>query len=244
MKNKKHIIFLSAIIGSTIIGVTVISLISNNHKRITSANTKLNIVEEKTADQYIDEINSEKVFYMKSEYSFEYKPTIENMYNMSDIVLIGTHNDDIETYADGVDITTRTKFDTLKVLKNEININVKDSVTFDRIGGTMKLSDYMKGNKTIRTDEFTNIPIGDRSDYYVVEEFSPNNELSFSSAKATKHDKYIIFLNYSEEENKLMLNSAYYGMRKIDGDEVYDYDTKQFIKVTNNEINKVLVDEK
>ena len=52
--------------------------------------------------------------------------------------------------------------------------------------------------------------------------------------------QYIIFLNYIEEEDKLMLNSAYYGMREIENNKVYNYDTKQFTEVTNSNISKAI----
>ena len=167
-----------------------------------------------------------KVKYIKSEFSFEYEPTIENLYKNADVVIIGTFDSNLKTYVDGVNIHTQTKFNTSKVLKNETKLEVKENVTFDRIGGIMTLSDYMKNNNTIRKDEFTDISEKARNDYYVVQEFAPDNKLDFASSN--DQNNYIIFLSYSDEV--LMLNSSYYGMRRINEiNQIYDYDTKKYI---------------
>ena len=176
-----------------------------------------------------EKIDSDKIIYKnqnKEQASFEYKPSIENLYKNSDIVLIGTFDSNINVYADGILIHTETKFNTSKVLKNETSISVNDNVLFDRIGGVMTLDKYMKDNDEIRPDEFVNIPKNERSEYYVVQEYAPDNKLDFSNSD--KNTKYVIFLNW--RNNKFQVNSLYYGIREINSDnQVYDYDTDMFI---------------
>ena len=242
--NKRNIIIYSSVACLAIIGTITVSLLTNSPKKIADTNNNFNSVNIEVTEKGLDEIDSNKIFYIKSEFSFEEEPTIENLYKNADIVLIGTFENDIETYTSGVNISTKTKFKTSEVIKNKSKFNVEDNVIIDRLGGTMKLSDYMKDNITIRDDEFTDIPINERSDYYVVQEFAPNDKLNFESSKMDNsigdNKQYIIFLNYIEEEDKLMLNSAYYGMREIENNKVYNYDTKQFTEVTNSNISKAI----
>ena len=84
-----------------------------------------------------EKIDSDKIIDITSEENenacFAYEPNIENLYKNADIVLIGTFDSNIKTYADGFLIRTETKFNTLKVLKNETEISVNESVIFDRI---------------------------------------------------------------------------------------------------------------
>ena len=177
-----------------------------------------------------EKIDSDKIKDITSEENenacFAYEPNIENLYKNADIVLIGTFDSNIKTYADGFLIRTETKFNTLKVLKNETEISVNESVIFDRIGGTMTLDKFIENNNEIRPDEFTNIPEEERSEYYIIQNYGPDNKLDFT--ETDKNTKYVIFLNYNDD--RLGLNSLYYGIRELNLDnQVYDYDTDTFI---------------
>lgn len=177
-----------------------------------------------------EKIDSDKIIYETSDEMenacFAYEPNIENLYKNADVVLIGTFDSNLNMYADGFLIRTETKFNTSKVLKNETDISVNESVVFERIGGVMTLDKFMENNDEIREDEFVNIPENERSEYYIVQEYAPDNRLDFSNAN--KDTKYVIFLNYNSD--KLTLNSMYYGIREINSDsQVYDYDTNTFI---------------
>lgn len=81
-------------------------------------------------------------------------------------------------------IRTKTTFNTIQVLKDESNTDVNGSVTFERLGGVMRLDDFLKDNIAVREDEFTNIDKTARANYYVVQEFAPDNQLDFAGAKA------------------------------------------------------------
>ena len=177
-----------------------------------------------------EKIDSDKIIYETSDEMenacFAYEPNIENLYKNADVVLIGTFDSNLNMYTDGFLIRTETKFNTSKVLKNETDISVNESVVFERIGGVMTLDKFMENNDEIREDEFINIPENERSEYYIVQEYAPDNRLDFSNAD--KDTKYVIFLNYNSD--KLTLNSMYYGIREINSDsQVYDYDTNTFI---------------
>lgn len=175
-------------------------------------------------------IDEDKIVSYKNENSetacYAYKPSIENLYKYADIVLIGSFDCNIKSFADGIEIYTETKFNTVQVLKNETDIDVSKNVVFNRRGGIMTLDKYMADNDTIRSDEFIDIPEDERDEYYVIHSYGPNNKLDFSSSD--KNKKYILFLNLNN--GRLGLNSSYYGIREINSNnQVYDYDTDTFI---------------
>ncbi len=189
-------------------------------------NVKLNIAE------VLKKVNKNKIFYKKVTTSenamFAYRPTIENLYKHADLVVIGKYDTDLKIYTTGVNICTQTKFNVSKVIKNTTNLNVSKHVTFNRTGGVLSLDKYMDNNPTIRDDEFKNIKVSERKNYYIIQEYGPENMLDFTKDTVTKNDEYILFLNYRGDQ--LTLNSSYYGMRKINKDnKIYDYDTQKYI---------------
>lgn len=201
----------------------------NEKENLKTENNSTKTEEKKSLSiaKILKEIDKDKIKYVSSAFSFAYKPTIENLYKNSDIVIIGTFDSNLKTYTLGINIRTETKFKTLKVLKNNTNLDINDTVIFNRPGGVMTLSEYMENNDTIRENEFNDISVKERSNYYIIQEFAPDNKLDFSSLK-TNNDKYILFLNYREGE--LSTNSAYYGIREINNDnKIYDYDSKEYI---------------
>ena len=179
--------------------------------------------------QILKDVDEDKIFNIVSEYS-TMDPSLDNLYNYSDVVLIGTFNSNLKTYATEVSIHTLTKFNTLTVIKNKTDIDVKDSVTFDRIGGAMTLSEYTK-TALLRKDEFTDIPTTERNSYYVVEQYAPSNKLDFDSKNS---NPYILFLSYRNGELHSFI--GYYGMREIQDKSVYDYDTDKYIGVKDTKI--------
>ena len=89
----------------------------------------------------------------------------------------------------------------------------------------MLLDDFLKDNIAVREDEFTNIDKTARANYYVFQEFAPNNQLDFASMEENK--EYLLFLSYSN--GVLMPNSVHYGIREISNNKVYDYDKATYI---------------
>lgn len=190
-----------------------------------------------------ENIDKSKVFYIKAKsaekLSFDYEPTIENLYNNSDIVIIGTYNKDEKIYANGVNIYTTTKFNVNKIIKNTTEFNIDSDVVFDREGGVLNLDEYLKNNIMRKEGEFENIKECDRKKYYIIQEHGPGNILDFTATN-NNTKQYIIFMNYIEEEEKLMLNSSYYGMREVRNNKVYDYDSSNFIQIKNKDIEQAI----
>lgn len=207
-----------------------------NSEKNNDKNSNVNIEKNNNKNLNITEVlknvDKDKIFYeevITSENAmFAYRPTIENLYKHADVVVVGKYNSDLKTYATGVNIFTQTKFNVSKVIKNSTNLNVSKSVIFSRNGGVLSLDKYMNNNPTIRDDEFKNIKGNERPNYYIIQEYGPENKLDFTKNNI-KNNEYILFLNY--HEGNFTLNCSYYGMREINKDnKIYDYDTQKYIK--------------
>ena len=222
---------------------SIVKKAENNEMIEYSQNNNMVQKENINISQVLTNIDDEKVFYEKTktseELSFEYEPTIENLYKNADIVVIGTYNSDEKMYKDGTNIYTKTKFDVSKIIKNTTKFDVSKEVVFDRQGGVLTLDEYLKNNMAIKKGEFKDIKEEDRKDYYIIQEYGQENILDFTKEKDNLN-KYIIFLNYIEEEDKLMLNSTYYGIREIKENKVYDYDISGFTQIENKDIYQAI----
>ena len=64
--------------------------------------------------------------------------------------------------------------------------------------------------------------VNQRKNYYILQEFGPNNLLDFNNSS----DEYILFLTYVD--GKLMPMCEYYGIRKVENNKIYNYDTKAY----------------
>lgn len=233
-KNKKIITgFLSTCALFIICGIVMVTNLPS--KELANLNNReeenINVQKDNLSiTKTLASIDKDKIVSYKNEKSentsFMYKPNVENLYKYADIVIIGSFDSNINSFVDGVEIYTETKFNTIQVLKNVTELDVSKDVIFNRCGGIMTLDKYMADNDTIRPDEFTNIPENERNEYYVIHSYGPDNKLDFSSSD--KNRKYILFLNLNN--GRLGLNSSYYGIREINSNnQVYDYDTDTFI---------------
>ena len=237
MKSSKNKKIISGLLSTCALFIICGIVVANNlpSKELASTNSveeeKINIQNDNlNIKKMLASIDEDKIVSYKNENSetacYAYEPSIENLYKYADIVLIGSFDCNIKSFVNLIEIYTETKFNTIQVLKNETDIDVSQSVVFNRCGGIMTLDKYMADNDTIRPDEFTDIPEDERDEYYVIHSYGPDNKLDFSSSD--KNKKYILFL-YSDNDI-LGLNSSYHGIREINSNnQVYDYDTDTFI---------------
>ena len=187
----------------------------------------------------LNTVDKDKIFYTNNSSDetscFAYEPNIENLYKNSSIVFVGSFIEDVESYNDAPLIRTKTKFSVSQVLKNSSDINIEDTIEFDRLGGVLTLKEYMKDNPYIREDEFTVVPANKRDEYYIIQDEIPidkKDKLDFSNNEA----KYIVFLE--DSGNVLRLNTGYYGIRVLNSEnEIYDYDTDKYI---DNEVSQMI----
>lgn len=208
---------------------------NDSENKVITANKTENI----SIAETLEKVEKGKIFYEKTNLKgamLGYRPTIENLYKHSNIIVVGKYESDIDTYADGILIWTKTKFKVLNVIKNTTESEISEDIVIDRTGGVLTLDKYMDNNPTIREDEFTDIAEEDRKNYYVIQEFAPDNKLDL--AKQGDSTEYVLFLHL--DDNKITLCTSYYGMREIKGNLLYDYDTNEYISVENSEINEIL----
>jgi len=242
MKSKKKYVIigtLAAISCSAIIGVGI-NIYKNHNIDVASIDNdvqKYNII---TEEKY-DSIDEDKKIYIDSHYMFAFKPTIENLYKNSDVVVVGKYSSDEKTYAKGINVYTQTKFNVTQVIKNTTELDVSKNVTFNRVGGTMALDKYIANNPTIKEGEFEDINVNARSSYYIVQEYGPEDKLNFNKTQDNVGE-YMLFLNY--KDNELSTCSAYNGIIQIKNQKVYDYDTDKFVEIDSEEVSKVLVKSK
>lgn len=212
----------------------------SNKKEDTKANEEINNIN-LTIAKVLNEVDKDKIFYEKviisESTSFAYRPTIENLYKNADAVIIGKYNSDIKTYVKGISICTQTKFNVSQVIKNTTKLDIGKTITFDRTGGVMTLDNYMNNNSTIIDGKFTEINSNDRKNYYVIQEFGPENTLDFTKINSNSKE-YMLFLDYANGE--FVTCMKYYGIREINDNKIYDYDTNNYVETDNDVINKAL----
>lgn len=194
-----------------------------------------------TIAKVLQQVDKDKIFYeeetVSQNTSFAYRPTIENLYKNADVVIIGKYNSDIKTYAKGINIYTQTKFNVTQVIKNTTKFNLGKSITFDRTGGVMTLDKYINNNSTIIDGKFTEIDSIDRKNYYVIQEYGPENTLDFTET-SNKSKEYMLFLDYTNDQFGTCIK--YYGIREINNNKIYDYSTNNYIETDNEVISKAL----
>lgn len=221
MRNINKKLMLGIIIGGTIMigGIGINHYMYNNNELIyETENTKI-----KTMEEQLKEISSDKLYQIATKPMLAFNPTPERLYKEADVIIVGNFNANIKTYSIKGRINTTTKFNTSKIIKNNTNESFNSNVTFERSGGLMNLNDYIEQSKDyLREDEFQDVTLNARKSSYITQSYSPDNILDFNNT----NDEYILFLKYVDD--KLMPICDYHGIRKIDNNKIYNYDSKTF----------------
>jgi hypothetical protein len=101
----------------------------------------------------------------------------------------------------------------------------------------MTLDKYINNNSTIIDGKFTEIDSIDRKNYYVIQEYGPENTLDFTET-SNKSKEYMLFLDYTNDQFGTCIK--YYGIREINNNKIYDYNTNNYIETDNEVISKAL----
>ncbi|HIS87143.1 MAG TPA: hypothetical protein IAB49_03305 [Candidatus Caccenecus avistercoris] len=225
MKSRKKILVLGIVILLVLIAIPV--GIKTFSKKENNDITEKEVQQNKTyttIEELLENVEDDHLYTISSEYSFAFEPTPETLYEESDVVLIGTFNKNLKTYSEKERIKTSTLFNVSEVLKNNSEkTTLSTNVTIERTGGLMDLQQFISENQnTLREDEFKDVAVNQRKNYYILQEFGPNNLLDFNNSS----DEYILFLTYVD--GKLMPMCEYYGIRKVENNKIYNYDTKAY----------------
>ena len=109
-----------------------------------------------------------------------------------------------------------------KVLKNNTESNLSGSLNVQIMGGKLSAKDYISS----LDDSY-------KSNYSLSEEELEKYSFSLDTSNGKlnlqeKNVEYLFFLN--NMEGSWGPNSNHYGIRKIDGNKVYDYETDAYIE--------------
>lgn len=173
------------------------------------------------SEKEVEKISEENIIYSVSNYSLLYEPTVKNLYDNAYIVVVATFDKDIKTYSDNGIIRTDTQFNTKKVIKNNSNFDVSKNVTIKRNGGIMNLQTYMNsaGARDILKGADINQKNTDISSLFISEK----------TPYTLKKDnvEYLLFIDIYKGE--LYPCELHHGIKEINNNKVYDYDSKTFI---------------
>ena len=194
----------------------------NKNTSFKEDNKAANEISGTSIKEILKDVNSNDITYIKAEYSFAFKPTIDNLYKYAGVVVIGNFKSNLDSYNINTNLYTNTVFNVTKVLKNNPELNITNDITFRRTGGIVTLDAYIKNNNVLREDEF--VDISNPTKHYIVQEYGPDNILDFSNNTYN----YILFLTYTD--NELRTLCSYQGIRKINDEMVYNYDLEEYEK--------------
>ena len=119
-------------------------------------------------------------------------------------------------------IYTNMNIQVIKVLKNNTESNLSGSLNIQIMGGKLSAKDYISS----LDDSY-------KSNYSLSEEELEKYSFSLDTSNGKlnlqeKNVEYLFFLN--NMEGSWGPNSNHYGIRKIDGNKVYDYKTDAYIE--------------
>lgn len=219
-KNKKVILIgiISIIAISSAIGISYIFSNKNFSESPKQEDNESNVEKDDVIEENMN-ISEDKKIYVDSNSMFGYEPNLENLYKYADLVVVASFSNNSDIHIDNGMIKTTTEFSVSNILKNNTNLDLKDELSFDVVGGVMNLETYLELAGDASANKFRDIAASERNSYYVIQ----NTPLELE-----KDTEYLVFLNI--RDNELVLNSSYYGIREISNNKVYDYDTDSFIE--------------
>ena len=225
--NKKYIYLCLAVVIIAIVGYVAIYKLDilknkNNDKettRIEVAKTEVSTNDELLNDPNVKYSKEEtwKIIKNKMDFDFEEDLSKKNVRNdhVKDIVIakISKINGATNVSKKGEEtiISTNGELEILDVLKGDI----KDKkVKFNRAGGKMLYSEYLKGNKALR-EKLKDNPEMDR---YSKEEKNKMyiEEYKDGDIKLEEGKTYLIYMNFDKEENSYLVDLFEYGARELE----------------------------
>lgn len=222
MKKNKIILIISIFLVFlvTIEITTYLNLKDNSNKNI---NMNQNVYED---------INDEKenIINIEIQPFYGHEPNLEFLANAADIIVSGiidtssliseVENTFIYTNMD-IKITNVYKNTTTLTHSNSKNNSFK-TLNIKTIGGKLSAKDYIK---SLDESEKTKYSLTEEElEKYSFSLDSSNGKLNYKE----ENTEYLFFLNYVNGD--LVPNSNHYGIRKIKGTKVYDYETDSYIE--------------
>lgn len=212
----KKIIIGSVVAASVILGTfTTVSLLSSNDVNNQNVQVQDNSYSNNVESEQVKRIDIEGNFMFGSE------PTLEFLTKDADIIAIVSVND-LNSYITGRDIYTNINFNVKELIKSDSSRITQDRLTVKQIGGKVTVEEMRK-----------NLSAEDLAKYGIDKNESARSIVYFDTSKGLldikKSKEYLVFLNY-EDDGTLMFNSLSYGIREIQNNKVFDYDTQKYVE--------------
>ena len=223
MKKNKFMLIISIflVIFSVTMGITAYLRLKDNGNKGIYMNQ--NIYED------IDD-GKENIINIEFQPFYGHEPNLEFLTNEADIIVSGTiDTSSLESVVENAFIYTNMDIHVIKVYKNSIShkYNIFENNDFNvlnikTLGGKLSAKDYIK---SLDDSEKTKYSLTEEElEKYSFSLDSSNGKLNYKE----ENTEYLFFLNYVNGD--LVPNSNHYGIRKIKGTKVYDYETDSYIE--------------
>ena len=176
-----------------------------------------------TEVENIPDETQENVISIAPQLCYGHEPNLEYLSRAADLIVSGTIDTSSFTYeVQNTFIYTNMNIQITKVLKNNTESNLSGTLNIQMMGGKLSAKDYIgslddshKSNYSLSEEEL---------EKYSFSLDTSNGKLNLQEENV----EYLFFLN--NMYGNWGPNSNHYGIRKIDGNKVYDYKTDAYIE--------------
>ncbi len=215
-KNKIMLIISIFLVFLVTIGITTYLNVKDTSNK--NVNMNQNVYEDIVDDK-------ENIINIEFQPFYGHEPNLEFLTNNANIIVSGTiDTPSLESVVENTFIYTNMDIHVIKVYKNSISHKYNDFnvLNIKTIGGKLNAKDYIKS-----------LDDREKTKYSLTEEELKKYNFSLDSSNGKlnykdENTEYLFFLNYVN--NDLVPNSNHYGIRKIKGTKVYDYETDSYIE--------------
>lgn len=188
--------------------------------------TYLNVNMNQNVYEDIDD-DKENIINIEFQLFYGHEPNLEFLTNDANLIVSGTiDTSSLESVVENTFIYTNMDIHVIKVYKNSISHKYNDFnvLNIKTIGGKLSAKDYIKSLDDRKKTKYSLTE--EELEKYSFSLDSSNGKLNYKE----ENTEYLFFLNYINGD--LVPNSNHYGIRKIKGKKVYDYETDSYIETT------------
>lgn len=151
---------------------------------------------------------------------FANEPTLEYLKESSDIIAIASIEDS-EAFMEDKVVYSNLNLKIHKMIKSDTHSNTKN-LKVRKLGGKISIGEM---KKNLSAEEYSKYGFEENESERTILYFDiSNGSLDMRSTK-----EYLVFLEY-RDNGELVLNSLNYGIREIQDNKVFDYDTNSYIE--------------
>lgn len=151
---------------------------------------------------------------------FANEPTLEYLKESSDIIAIASIEDS-EAFMEDKVVYSNLNLKIHKMIKSDTHSNT-ENLKVRKLGGKISIGEM---KKNLSAEEYSKYGFEENESERTILYFDiSNGSLDMRSTK-----EYLVFLEY-RDNGELVLNSLNYGIREIQDNKVFDYDTNSYIE--------------